>query len=103
MKNCPFCDFANYDEATQCRKCEASFESHLPATIYKAHLVAPQTARDLRGKALSSSSWAFLSMCTGAVTARGQWWIILPCPPSGHGLNLCSYTGALSRTLPAGS
>lgn len=53
MKNCPFCDFANYDEATQCRKCEASFESHLPATIYKAHLVAPQTARDLRGKALS--------------------------------------------------
>ena len=25
MKNCPYCSYSNYDNATVCRKCDGSF------------------------------------------------------------------------------
>ena len=53
MKTCPYCNFSNYDEATQCRKCDAFFETHQAATTYKTHLVSLQRAREIRSKALS--------------------------------------------------
>ena len=57
MKVCPYCGFSNYDQATECRKCQAIFITQTSGggtgTVYKPHLVSPQTARDIRGKALS--------------------------------------------------
>ncbi len=54
MKQCPFCGYSNYDNATECRKCQASLASQT-GTVYesKALLVGPEKARALRDKALS--------------------------------------------------
>ena len=54
MKHCPYCGFANYDQATECRKCQAAFAQFAtsgPAS--KSRLVGPEKARNIRGKALS--------------------------------------------------
>jgi hypothetical protein len=53
MKACAYCGSSNYDHATVCRKCDASFVS--PGTLYQgpAHLIGPRRARDLRSRALS--------------------------------------------------
>ncbi|HEV2348722.1 MAG TPA: hypothetical protein VG028_02645 [Terriglobia bacterium] len=54
MKHCPYCNFANYDHATECRKCQGSFVSDSgAANTPKSLLVGPQKAHDIRGKALS--------------------------------------------------
>lgn len=54
MKNCPYCNFANYDQATICRKCEGSFVS-VPGQRQadKSYRVGPIRAHDIRRKALS--------------------------------------------------
>ena len=54
MKHCPYCNFANYDQATECRKCQGSFVSAGGERItVKSYRVGPQKAHDIRHKALS--------------------------------------------------
>jgi hypothetical protein len=54
MKKCPYCGYSNYDNATQCRKCDNSFEV-TSGTVYKgrAYLIGPARGRRLRDRALS--------------------------------------------------
>lgn len=52
MKQCPYCGYSNYDNATQCRKCEASFVSG-SGVVYKSYHLGPEKAHTLRSKALS--------------------------------------------------
>src|SRR5712692_1574891 len=52
MKPCPYCGYSNYDSATQCRKCEASFLSATTA-VETTYRIGPEKARAIRGKALS--------------------------------------------------
>ncbi len=51
MKQCPYCGHSNYDWATECRKCQASFVPQ-PARFYKPLRVGPEKARALRNKAI---------------------------------------------------
>jgi hypothetical protein len=53
MKRCPYCGYTNYDDASACRKCQASL---VPAggTIYKPYWCGPQKARLLRERGLSA-------------------------------------------------
>jgi hypothetical protein len=54
MKHCPYCGFSNYDQATDCRKCQASFASTVTGrTVFKSYRVGPEKARHIRSKALS--------------------------------------------------
>ena len=53
MKSCPYCGYSNYDQATECRKCQASFVSQGRGTMAKQHLVGPLKAHAIRHKALS--------------------------------------------------
>jgi hypothetical protein len=53
MKDCPYCGYSNYDQATECRKCEASFTARGRVAVTKRHLVGPQKAHAIRHKALS--------------------------------------------------
>jgi ribosomal protein L40E len=54
MKQCPYCQFSNYDQATECRKCQASFVSGSgTGKASKPYLVGPQKAHEIRRKALS--------------------------------------------------
>ena len=55
MIQCPYCGYSNYENATVCRKCEASFVS--PGTTYQsqeAFWFGPEKARVLRDRALSA-------------------------------------------------
>jgi hypothetical protein len=54
MKNCPYCDYANYDNATVCRKCEGSFVAR-PGTVYQepARRIEPARGKGIRSQALS--------------------------------------------------
>jgi len=53
MKLCPYCGYSNYDQATECRKCQASLITRGPDRVHKAKTVGPVKAHDIRGKALS--------------------------------------------------
>ncbi|HLY62577.1 MAG TPA: hypothetical protein VKV95_17685 [Terriglobia bacterium] len=54
MKNCPYCGFANYDQATECRKCQASFVAVAgQRQTVKSYHFGPVRAHDIRRKALS--------------------------------------------------
>lgn len=54
MKHCPYCGFSNYDKATECRKCQASFATTVTrGTVYKTYRFGPEKARTIRSKALS--------------------------------------------------
>ena len=60
MKRCPYCGYSNYDNATQCRKCDGPFVSR-PVTIRhratlpsKSYWVGPGKARTIREKALAA-------------------------------------------------
>jgi hypothetical protein len=53
MKQCTYCGNSNYDQATECRKCQASFSGRSGATVYKQTMVGPIRAREIRSKALS--------------------------------------------------
>jgi len=53
MKQCPYCGYANYDQANECRKCQASLLAGRGATVYKPNLVGPVKAHEIRRKALS--------------------------------------------------
>jgi hypothetical protein len=54
MKHCPYCNFSNYDQATECRKCQASFVLGSDGgTTARRQLVGPLRAHDIRRKALS--------------------------------------------------
>ena len=48
MKRCPYCGYSNYDNATQCRKCDGPFVSR-PTTALssKYYWVGPGKAHDL--------------------------------------------------------
>ena len=54
MRPCPYCGYSNYDNAVECRCCQASFLEK-DGTLYKAPIywVGPQKAREIRSKALS--------------------------------------------------
>jgi hypothetical protein len=54
MKNCPYCNYSNYDNATVCRKCDASFVADY-RTLDKggAHWIGPVRAKVIRSRALS--------------------------------------------------
>jgi len=54
MKNCPYCGYANYDNATICRKCDNSFVAQ-PGTVYqsKSYWMGPERAKVIRRRALS--------------------------------------------------
>ncbi|MBI1939905.1 MAG: hypothetical protein HYS33_00195 [Acidobacteria bacterium] len=54
MKLCPYCNFANDDGATLCRKCEGPFVAQQQYVAAKAYLVGPEKSRLLRGRALSA-------------------------------------------------
>jgi hypothetical protein len=53
MKQCPYCGHSNSDQEKQCRKCDANLIAGRGGTIYKPRLVGPQTAANVRRKALS--------------------------------------------------
>lgn len=54
MRPCPYCGYSNYDNAVECRYCQASFLEK-DGTLYKgqSYWVGPQKAHDIRRKALS--------------------------------------------------
>jgi hypothetical protein len=54
MKTCPYCSYANYDNATVCRKCENSFVAQR-GTVYqsKSYWMGPERAKAIRRRALS--------------------------------------------------
>lgn len=62
MKICPYCSFANQDEANYCRKCDGSFADAVrgSGTLYKSYWIGPQKARTIRDKALSAIVLALL-------------------------------------------
>jgi hypothetical protein len=54
MKLCPYCGYANEDNATQCRKCDGSFVRRLVTIVpQKTYWIGPEKAHALRNKALS--------------------------------------------------
>ena len=53
MKLCPFCGYSNYDQAAECRKCQASLVERSDQRIYKTKVVGPVKAHAVRSKALS--------------------------------------------------
>lgn len=53
MKLCPYCGYSNYDQATECRKCQASLVSRGSDRAYKPKMVGAVKAREIRSKALS--------------------------------------------------
>ena len=54
MKNCPYCGYVNYDNATVCRKCDNSFVAQ-PGTVYqgRSYWMGPERAKAIRRRALS--------------------------------------------------
>jgi hypothetical protein len=53
MKQCPYCGYSNYDEAAECRKCQASFAPQTTTAIQKSFWCGPEKARVIRDKALA--------------------------------------------------
>ena len=55
MRLCPYCGYSNYDNATQCRKCDGPFLSR-PGTSpsLKSCWVGPGKARRIRHQALTA-------------------------------------------------
>jgi hypothetical protein len=56
MKLCPYCGYANSDNATQCRKCDGPFVIRRPAApvIQTSYWIGPEKARVIRNKALAA-------------------------------------------------
>jgi len=52
MRQCPYCGYANLDQATQCRKCESPLDIQ-GGSLYESYWIGPQKARAIRDKALS--------------------------------------------------
>ena len=54
MRPCPYCGYSNYDNAVECRHCEASLLQS-DGTLYRgpSYWMGPEKARNIRGKALS--------------------------------------------------
>jgi len=54
MKNCPYCGYSNYDNATVCRKCDGSFVAQ-PGTVYqgRTYWIGPERAKAMRHRGLS--------------------------------------------------
>jgi ribosomal protein L40E len=54
MKLCPYCGYSNFDNATQCRKCDGPFLSPPASTrSQKVYWIGPEKARVIRNKALA--------------------------------------------------
>jgi hypothetical protein len=54
MKNCPYCGYSNYDNASVCRKCDASFVEE-GGTLYSGgtRRIGAMRAKGIRSQALS--------------------------------------------------
>ncbi len=54
MKECPYCNYSNNDNATVCRKCDNSFVTNA-GTVYRGptYWIGPAKAKVIRGRALS--------------------------------------------------
>ncbi|MFZ0963477.1 MAG: hypothetical protein WAO35_21660 [Terriglobia bacterium] len=55
MKSCPYCNYSNYDNATVCRKCDASFVAPEHGTVDRpsGYWMGPQRAKTIRSRALA--------------------------------------------------
>jgi divalent metal cation (Fe/Co/Zn/Cd) transporter len=54
MKRCPYCGYANYDVAQECRRCQSPFRVRaIQAPASRSFLFGPDKAHTLRSKALS--------------------------------------------------
>ena len=54
MKRCSYCGYSNYDNATECRKCDGPFVSRpVTALSAKYYWVGPEKAHIFRNKALA--------------------------------------------------
>ena len=54
MKLCPYCGYSNFDNATQCRKCDKPFVSRAGTIFYrKPNWIGPEKAQVIRNKALA--------------------------------------------------
>jgi hypothetical protein len=55
MKVCPYCGCSNFDNATQCRKCDKPFVSRAGTIFYrKPNWIGPKKARAIRNRALAA-------------------------------------------------
>jgi hypothetical protein len=77
MRPCPYCGYSNYDNAVECRHCQASFLQK-ESTLYEAptYWVGPQKARAIRSKALSFVVLALLMKVYWG--GYGPWPVIEP-------------------------
>ena len=78
MRPCPYCGYSNYDNAGECRHCQASF-IRKDSTLYEAptgHWFGPQKAREIRSKALSIIVLALLMKVYWG--GYGPWPVIEP-------------------------
>jgi hypothetical protein len=77
MKLCPYCGYANNDNATQCRKCDGPFVDRPTATISispKSYLIGPEKAHVIRNRALAVVVLGLLlKVCWGGY---GPWPVI---------------------------
>lgn len=54
MKSCPYCGYSNFDNATQCRKCDGPFLTRPASTPSgKYYWIGPEKAHLFRNKALT--------------------------------------------------
>jgi hypothetical protein len=78
MRPCPYCGYSNYDNAGECRHCQASF-IHKDSTLYEeptGYWFGPQKARAIRSKALSAIVLALLMKVYWG--GYGPWPVIEP-------------------------
>ncbi len=54
MIRCPYCGNSNYDNATECRKCQASFVQGTATTSRKPLGIVPEKAHAFRNRALAA-------------------------------------------------
>jgi hypothetical protein len=66
MKNCPYCNYSNYDNALVCRKCDGAFVA-TSATVYDGR--SPQ-ADSMRARAIRSHA---LSMIVLGLLIKVYW------------------------------
>ena len=96
MKLCPYCGYANREDATQCRRCDASFlRRPEPPMAPKSYWVGPAKAQTVRRYALALLTLGLLMKVCWA--GYGPWPVIdyPPCAEMRHWLEpVLLYLGA---------
>ena len=79
MKLCPYCGYANNDNAIQCRKCDGPFVRRpAPAVFRKSYWIGPEKARVIRSKALAA---VILGLLVKVYWGGYGPWPVIDCPP----------------------